>query len=220
MFNFISVFYDLYVATFPGGWRLRQWISCMAKPIVPKNIYASAKRLNLGSSNRLLPGYVNADLLPEHKPDVICSVDKLDFAQDGAYDLVRASHVLEHFTVADCKRVIEEWKRVIRPGGYLVVCCPDYIRLSWRAILCPQGFDSLSDRFMPGWMNGLYALDLPPALGHKSVFTERSLCHLLQNAGFRVLGRQRYQVEEPYILGIDDNSNNIYSVNLVAQKIT
>jgi SAM-dependent methyltransferase len=42
---------------------------------------------------------------------------------DASYDFVAASHVLEH--TANPLRALQEWKRVLRPGGALLVLVPD-----------------------------------------------------------------------------------------------
>jgi SAM-dependent methyltransferase len=42
---------------------------------------------------------------------------------DGAYDVVLSSHCLEH--LADPLRALSEWRRVVRPGGHLLVAVPD-----------------------------------------------------------------------------------------------
>ena len=192
-----------------------------AAPIIPKEVYESGKKLNLGSGRRYLPGYVNIDISPERRPDIVALVDRLDFFKDEEYDLVRASHILEHFPYKECGRVLREWNRVLKPGGYLVICVPDYIRLSWRAILYPHGFDPCfsehSERALD-CINGLFALKLPPQYRHQTVFTRGSLSHLLLTSGFSVVGRQIYQVEHPYILGISDDSCTCYSLNLVSKK--
>lgn len=222
MHDFAAVFYNLFLQPLRGGWKLRDRVARLAKPLVPREVYESRKKLNLGSSTTHLPNYINVDIVAENKPDVVCDVRRLAFA-DETLNIVRASHILEHFTYEECAQVLAEWRRVLRSGGHLVVCCPDYVRLSWRAILCRNGFDPLSKGYRAplhdGWISGLFALDLPPELRHKTVFTERSLGHLLSHVGFRVLGRQVSQVEHPYTLGIDDNSCNVYSLNLVARKV-
>lgn len=41
---------------------------------------------------------------------------------DESQDYVFASHVLEH--IEDSQSAVEEWFRVLRPGGYLVICVP------------------------------------------------------------------------------------------------
>ena len=42
---------------------------------------------------------------------------------DGAYDALISSHCLEH--LADPLRALREWRRVVRPGGHMVVAVPD-----------------------------------------------------------------------------------------------
>ncbi len=46
----------------------------------------------------------------------------LDGLPDGSYDLVLSSHTLEH--VANPLLALYEWKRVLRPGGHLVLVLP------------------------------------------------------------------------------------------------
>jgi len=43
--------------------------------------------------------------------------------QDGVLDYVYSSHLLEDFP--DTETVLREWLRVLRPGGNLVIFCPD-----------------------------------------------------------------------------------------------
>lgn len=43
--------------------------------------------------------------------------------RDGVLDYVYSSHVLEDFV--DVEAVLKEWLRVLRPGGRLIIYCPD-----------------------------------------------------------------------------------------------
>jgi len=43
--------------------------------------------------------------------------------RDGALDFVYSSHVLEDF--AEPATILREWLRVLKPGGRLVIYCPD-----------------------------------------------------------------------------------------------
>eukprot|EP00620_Florenciella_sp_RCC1587_P007326 CAMPEP_0182601394 /NCGR_PEP_ID=MMETSP1324-20130603/91465_1 /TAXON_ID=236786 /ORGANISM="Florenciella sp., Strain RCC1587" /LENGTH=243 /DNA_ID=CAMNT_0024819305 /DNA_START=429 /DNA_END=1162 /DNA_ORIENTATION=- len=47
---------------------------------------------------------------------------QLHHIEDGAYDVVFASHVLEHFL--DPLSALREWDRVLRPGGALLLLLP------------------------------------------------------------------------------------------------
>jgi ubiquinone/menaquinone biosynthesis C-methylase UbiE len=53
--------------------------------------------------------------------DVVAEGDNLPF-RDEEYDFVISSHVIEHFF--DPIKAIEEWFRVIKPGGYIFIICP------------------------------------------------------------------------------------------------
>jgi SAM-dependent methyltransferase len=215
----ISALEEVYMSRIRGYWRTRLFIDRLRKPIIPASIYESTKKLNLGSSCRPLPSYLNVDALADFNPDIVCDIRKLDFAIDNEYDLVRASHVLEHFAFEEIPNVLAEWRRVLKVGGYLVVCVPDYIALSWRAILKPSRFDFNDKAFDYGWLIGLYALNLPPEFRHQTVFTRKGLTGLLNKAGFKILGKQVFRVEHPFTLGIMDDSCNLLSLNVVAQKI-
>lgn len=49
--------------------------------------------------------------------------DTYPFIDDNAFDFVASSHVLEH--VCNPGRVIEEWLRIVRPGGIVYMVVPD-----------------------------------------------------------------------------------------------
>lgn len=209
----------LYFSKIRGYYRIRKYIAKIGRQSIPDEIYKSPKKLNLGSSNRLLPNYINVDILEERNPDIVCDVSKLDFAKDNEYDLVRASHVLEHFGFEEISQVLAEWRRVLRPGGYLVISVPNYRALCWCVILKPSRLELEEHIYKNGWINGIFALDLPPPFRHKTVFTYRSLVNLLNRSGFKVIAKLNYLKEEPYTLGIEDDSCSICSLNLAAIKI-
>lgn len=49
--------------------------------------------------------------------------NKLEWFKNGVLDYVYSSHLLEDFE--DTEAVLSEWLRVIKPGGLLVLFCPD-----------------------------------------------------------------------------------------------
>ncbi len=55
------------------------------------------------------------------KVDLVALGDNLPFA-DGALDFVLSSHVIEHFY--DPFKALQEWYRLIRPGGYIFLIAP------------------------------------------------------------------------------------------------
>jgi len=83
----------------------------------------------------------------------------------GSFDAACSSHVLEH--VEQPKTLIAEMKRVLRPGGALVV-------------IVPTQFRSPTYVFFHEWFG-----DGPPR--HVSFFDRKSLTRLLEESGFRVI---------------------------------
>jgi SAM-dependent methyltransferase len=65
-------------------------------------------------------GYGQYGRSPQH---IHGDARSLPWFADGALDFVYSSHVLEDF--ADTSAVLDEWLRVIRPGGLLVLFLPD-----------------------------------------------------------------------------------------------
>ena len=219
MSDFWDVVRSLYIPRIRGIRRIQYALDGRGKQVIPDSVYASPKKLNLGSGRNPLPTYVNVDVLEERKPDIVSDITKLDFAADNEYDLVRASHVLEHFPLERIPDLVTEWRRVLRVGGYMVVCAPNYRALSWRAILSPSGFKLDESTYKNGWIYGLYALDLPPPYRHQIVFTAQSLTDLLNSLGLKVVGRLNYRKEHPLTLGIRDDSCTPFSINVAAVKI-
>ncbi|HWA10687.1 MAG TPA: methyltransferase domain-containing protein [Opitutaceae bacterium] len=51
------------------------------------------------------------------------SADKLYWFRDASLDYIYSSHLLEDFV--DTEAVLREWWRVLKPGGRLLIFCPD-----------------------------------------------------------------------------------------------
>ena len=81
-------------------------------------------RLNVGSGDHPVPGWVNVDAWPGCQPDVVADLRALPFPDRSA---ARAfyGHVLEHIPFADVPAVLAEAARVLAPGGHLAVVGPD-----------------------------------------------------------------------------------------------
>ena len=84
------------------------------------------KRLHLGSGRKRIPGYLNVDGDEDTKPDIIAIINDLSKIETDSADAVYACHVLEHTPRGAVQEVLEEWHRVLRPGGELRVAVPDF----------------------------------------------------------------------------------------------
>ena len=99
---------------------------------------------------------------------VRASCERLPFA-DASFDGVIHSEVIEH--LPDDPAILAECRRVLRPGGVLVLGTPDYGRPLWPVL------EWLHSRILPGG----YAHE------HITRFTRRTLAERLTSLGFEVL---------------------------------
>jgi predicted SAM-dependent methyltransferase len=53
----------------------------------------------------------------------ISEASDLSSIKDNSYDFLLSSHVIEH--LANPVRAVIEWKRIIKPGGFMVIVAPD-----------------------------------------------------------------------------------------------
>jgi hypothetical protein len=85
--------------------------------------------LDVGCGIRKYPGSIGVDRNPLARPDVLCDLDHFPYPfRDGAFHEVRATHVIEH--VADVVKTVEEFHRLVRPGGRVFIVTPHYTDFS------------------------------------------------------------------------------------------
>jgi len=84
--------------------------------------------LHPGCSDSILPlqfdgEEIRLDIDPKVQPDIVASMT--DMGEIGQFDLVYCSHTLEHLHPADADRALQEFMRVLRPGGAAFIMVPD-----------------------------------------------------------------------------------------------
>lgn len=99
---------------------------------------------------------------PEVEPLIQSALDPLPLA-DACAGSVFASNFFEHFTVSEGEKILAETRRVLDPGGCLVVVQPNY-RLEPR-----RYFDDYT---------------------HKAIYTDSSFADFLEAQGWRVVHRE------------------------------
>lgn len=88
-------------------------------------------KLHIGCGAKVLPGWVNCDIARNPKaqrdPEILCDAKTIPL-DDGVADVVMAIHVWEHFYRWESESVIAEWRRILKPGGLLILELPDLIK--------------------------------------------------------------------------------------------
>lgn len=84
-------------------------------------------KLNLGAGHKHMPGFVNVDLAGNWstiEPDIAADITQpLPFPDDSA-DEIHSYHCVEHFWRWKIQGILREWRRVLKPGGLMVLECP------------------------------------------------------------------------------------------------
>jgi predicted SAM-dependent methyltransferase len=111
---------------------------------------------------------------------------KLPIADD-TYDLLYASHVLEHVAWFRTTLALRETCRVLKPGGVLEVWVPDFTKIvdSFRRGRCGDNWRKHNPLGHPWrWLNGRVFAYGPEPNWHKAVFDAQNLRDHLREAGF------------------------------------
>ncbi len=90
-------------------------------------------KLHLGCGKIWLPGFVNIDHRHTRATDFVCSVVKLPYLSDSV-DLIESYHLIEHISHTKVRAMLQEWCRVLKPEGRLVIECPDFDRAIERYV--------------------------------------------------------------------------------------
>lgn len=160
-------------------------------------------RLNLGCGDKILPGYVNVDVAASRAgmaPDVLCDLHQLTPFETGSVDEVLAVHVVEHFWRWEVVDVLEEWARVLKPGGRMILECPNLLTACEEFLKNPtagSGPGPEGQRTMwvfygdPAWRD--------PLMCHRWNYTPQSLGEVMAKAGLVNIRQEpaQFKLREP-----------------------
>jgi SAM-dependent methyltransferase len=85
--------------------------------------------LDVGCGIHKKPGSIGIDRNPNTKADVLVELDRFPYPfRDNSFDGLQAVHVIEH--VSDVIKAMEEFHRIVRPGGEVFIVTPHYTDFS------------------------------------------------------------------------------------------
>lgn len=138
--------------------------------------------LHLGCGNKRLEGMLNADAFDESVRDVALNAVDLGRYSDGSVDLIEAHHLLEHLTHDDARAALAEWRRVLRPGGTVVLTLPDLDQVV--ALWQRSDHHTRYLREQSPIVAMLYGSQEHPGMFHHWGYTQQRLAEELCEAGF------------------------------------
>jgi SAM-dependent methyltransferase len=133
---------------------------------------------------------VRLDIDPAVRPDIVSSITDMSAVKTGSVDAIWSSHNIEHLWPHDVPVALAEFRRVLRPGGFLMITLPNIKavaqlivedKLEETAYMSPAGpicpIDILYG-YRPSLEKGHHFM------AHKTAFTCKTLLAHLQTAGF------------------------------------
>ncbi len=82
------------------------------------------KKLQLGTGNNVLEGWLNTDMFPIHDSVVYLDGTKHLPFDDNTFDYVVAEHMIEHVEYQAAHVMLKECFRVLKPGGRVRFATP------------------------------------------------------------------------------------------------
>lgn len=165
------------------------------------NMQRSPRRLEIGPGPMRLSGFETLDIVDGPNIDYVCdATEPLPFP-DATFELVYASHILEHVPWYQSEGVLNEWTRIIVPGGRLELWVPDGLKICQALVEAELNDNDYTAR--DGWYrwneerdpckwaagriftygDGQGNVDSPN--WHRALFTPRYLRALLERCGLR-----------------------------------
>jgi hypothetical protein len=160
-------------------------------------------KINIGAGDVALDGYVNIDRKTGGEAFPLssggCEIP------DESCDVIRASHVLEHFSHRIVGEVVRHWAAKLKPGGALKIAVPD--------------FDIIAQHYLDGAAEPTEAYILGGHVDdddrHGAMFNAPTLADYLRAAGLTDIGRWDSDAPDCSSLPI---SLNLRAVKPVALK--
>ena len=130
--------------------------------------------------------------------DIVSQGDDIRELADNSVDFVISSHVIEHFS--DPIKALKEWRRVVRPGGYIFVIAPHKERT----------FDKDRDRTTLAELEERHRTGIgpDPDAAHCSVWVTADFVELIQALGWPIVAVQ----------DADDKVGNGFAVVIRVEK--
>jgi len=88
------------------------------------------RKLEIGPGPRRIPGFESLNIVTGLNVDYVANASRRLPFPDRSFDLIYASHIIEHVPWYQVRDTLVEWVRVIKPGGTLEIWCPDGLKIA------------------------------------------------------------------------------------------
>ena len=164
-------------------------------------------KLNLGCGRTNIEGFINVDLNQDPQVHISTDVTDLNMFTDNCADLIYASALFQYFDYLQGAAALEEWYRILKPGGVLRISTVDFDKL--LQVYDKSGKDI--DKIIGPIYGRIYVnndtLD-KDIVYHTAVYTQSKLISALKKAGFQKI--EPYEWKNSIHAEYDDQSQSYY----------
>ncbi|MBS1841123.1 MAG: methyltransferase domain-containing protein [Acidobacteria bacterium] len=178
----------------------------------------AVKKLQLGTSNNVLEGWLNTDVFLNHSPVVYLDATRRFPFKDNTFDYVMSEHMIEHVEYSAGQVMLAECYRVLKPGGRLRFATPDMsvllaLHREEKSQEQNNYIDFLIGRLMPEVtqckdvfiINNCFR-----AWGHNFLYDQRALRHALSSVGFREIGFHKSgESDDPLLRNLETHGKEV-----------
>ena len=134
------------------------------------------------------------DINESNEPDYVGTMTDMSAIETSSMDALYSSHNIEHVYAHEVPKALAEFKRVLRPNGFVIITCPDIqaiCALVAEGKLTEQAYSSPAGPITPhdvlyGHGASIAGGDL--FMAHRCGFTQEVLAKTLEVSGFVSLG--------------------------------
>lgn len=145
--------------------------------------------LHLGCGPVILDDWINVDgeYMSHHASIAIHDIGKPYPIDDGVVDEILLVHVIEHIMPYEVPGMMQEWLRILKPGGRVALEWPDLLKMCTAIVNDPSCLWSDDPKVRKATIAGIFGnIDRyrDVAMLHKWGYSAESMCHLLAKMGF------------------------------------
>lgn len=161
-------------------------------------------KLNLGCGPDIKKDYLNIDTCPFNDSVIQSDIRNLSFLPNSV-DEIYAKDILEHLSISDAKKAIQNWSTICKSGALLFIqtICIDLIIEAYQKGI--WNLEVMNYMLFAGknWVNGISKNED----FHKSCYSKSLLENILISNGFAINNIEYDKIDKDLI-------NNPYSHNL------
>ena len=154
-------------------------------------------KLHLGCGPNIYEGWVNVegDYCAGQEGIVIHNLTDPYPIADNSVDEILTVHVIEHILPGDIPAMFNEWRRILKPGGFVATEWPDLLKMCKFLVEDPSRIYTTSGKVRKRGVGGIFG-DMTkyedPAMLHKWGYSADSMSILYKEHGY-----SRVVIEDP-----------------------